>query len=152
MSRSQIVDERYRLQAADLGGGPVRVLISGVSFQGVEQLVPVLHFRGPVRKQLALNATQRRELIALTHSSLCSDWVGRQVELRPVRSNRQAAITILAPAGSQSRPLELDVMPRQGYLPVRTVLLLLLLALLMAFAFWLEQATDPFRLLFDLFR
>jgi hypothetical protein len=151
MSRSHIVDERYRLQAADLGSGPVRVLISGVSFQGVEELAPVLHFRGPVRKRLVLNATQRRELIALTHSSLCSDWVGRQVELRPIRSNQQAAITILAPTRPQARLIEADEVGRQGYLPVRTVLLLLLLGLLMAFAFWLEQATDPFRLLFDLF-
>ncbi|HXF61764.1 MAG TPA: hypothetical protein VNK95_09105, partial [Caldilineaceae bacterium] len=81
MSISYFVDEKYRLQPADLQGWPRRVVIANVTFQGIEEARPVLHFAGQT-KRLALSAEQTRQLIALTGSAQFSDWIGRAVVLR----------------------------------------------------------------------
>jgi hypothetical protein len=96
MSRAMVVDQRYRLQADDLHGATFHVVIQGITFQGLEDLAPVLHFAGAPAKHLVLDEDLRRELIAMTQSSLFDDWIGRTVELRPVRQDGDVRIRLTA--------------------------------------------------------
>lgn len=98
MSISYFVDEKYRLQPADLQGRPRRVVIANVTYQGLEDVRPVLHFAGQT-KRLALDAEQTRQLIALTGSAQLTDWIGRTVVLQPPRRG-ETAIRIVAPNSS----------------------------------------------------
>jgi hypothetical protein len=98
MSISYFVDQKYRLQPADLQGRPRRVVIANVTYQGLEDARPVLHFVGQT-KRLVLNADQTRQLIALTGSAHFADWVGRPIVLQPPRHDT-SAIQIVEPSVS----------------------------------------------------
>jgi hypothetical protein len=50
MSISPIVDANYRLQAVDLEGMARHVVIANVTYQGVEEMTPVLHFVGQTKR------------------------------------------------------------------------------------------------------
>jgi hypothetical protein len=149
MSRALVVDECYRLQHTDLRGAPQRAMIRYVSFQGLEELTPVLHFEGAPGKHLALDASQRRELIQTLHSSLCSDWVGQTIELRPRGENQHPAIEIAAPGAphlvrEQAARWRFEV---RAALPSLWAILALALALWLLF--WLERSDALLRLILD---
>ncbi len=99
MSTSPLVDDRYRLTASDLAGRPRRLQIANVTSQGLEDLVPVLHFDG-MTKRLVLAPDQTRQVIAITGSTLFADWIGHTLVLVPRRSRDEAQIAILPPDGS----------------------------------------------------
>jgi hypothetical protein len=150
MSRAPIVDERYRLQPADLAGSAQRVLIQQVSFQGLEEMTPVLHFAGPLDKPLALNASQRRELIDLLHSSLCDDWLGQAIELRPARRSVGPEIQIVVP--SRSSLGHTPVRRRRSFSIGPSLWALLLLVAALAAVYWLERAEILIELILDWLR
>ena len=149
MSRSAVVDQRYRLQPADLAGSQQRAVIRQVSFQGLEEMTPVLHLAGPLTKRLTLDADQRRELIATLRSSLCDDWIGQPIELRPGQRDAAPAILIASPTTPHR------VREPVARLRTRTVALwpslwaLLLLAAALVALFWLERSDSLFQQILD---
>jgi hypothetical protein len=98
MSLSPPLDERYRLTYADLAGQPRRLRIANVTTQGLEDLVPVLHFDGTT-KRLVLTPVQSQQLIALTGSTIFSDWIGQMVILQPRRAGSERQIALQPPDG-----------------------------------------------------
>ena len=93
MSFSSTVDHRYRFIAADLGGRSRTVMVTRVSYQGVENLQPMLHFEG-IAKPLALDMTQRLVVSQIARSTAVSDWVGIMMELHPVEQDQRSWIEI----------------------------------------------------------
>ncbi len=98
MSISEIVDEKYRLHATDLHGRAQYVTISNVSYQGIEDLNPVLHFTGTTKRSV-LNQAQCQNLIQLTGSLIFTDWIGREVLLEPRATEGEAEILIRSQRG-----------------------------------------------------
>lgn len=98
MSISQLIDDGYRLTPADLDGRPRRLRIANVTTQGLEELVPVLHF-DQLTKRLVMTPTQSQQLIAITGSALFSDWIGQTLVLQPRRIAGEWQIVILDPKG-----------------------------------------------------
>jgi hypothetical protein len=138
-----VVDERYRLLPADLNGRPRQVMIKAVTFEGVEQFTPLLHFEG-VARPLALDPAQRIDMAALAHSTLTADWVGVALVICPVRGDEGETIALLPlDAGGRRAPEpgwtpRRDVPgPRRSLRPV--LLLLALLALAFAAAYLVEN-------------
>jgi hypothetical protein len=101
MSRVEIVDENYRLQVNDLFGEVREVAISNVSYQGLEELTPVLHFHGG-HKRMVLSAIQVRDLIILTGTPLPEQWIGYRLFLTPLTIGDEQQIAIRA---ATKRPL-----------------------------------------------
>ena len=93
MSFSSTVDHRYRFIAAHLGGRSRTVMVTRVSYQGVENLQPMLHFEG-IAKPLALDMTQRLVVSQIARSTAVSDWVGIMMELHPVEQDQRSWIEI----------------------------------------------------------
>ena len=102
MSFSATVDYRYRLIAADLGGRTRSVIVTRVSYQGVENLQPMLHFEG-IGKPLALDPAQRLIVSQIARSTAVSDWVGLMMELHPVEYEGRAWIEITPIGGKRQR-------------------------------------------------
>jgi hypothetical protein len=126
------------------------VVIRAISFQGLEELTPVLHFDGLPSKHLALTSAQRQELIQLMRSSLCSDWVGQPVELRPGQIDEGATVVLAAPTAPrvlQERVAHLREQSRSigSSWWMALVLLLVLAALLL-----LERSETVFRFILQL--
>jgi hypothetical protein len=105
MSLSELVDEGYRLDAADLEGKPNRVTISNVSYQGVEEMNFVLHFEG-IPKRLMLNHDQWEQLVEATGTIECLDWIGAKVIVAPKTAAGVTQIAIL-PASRPARRLRM---------------------------------------------
>ncbi len=99
MSRSEIVDAEYRLQPADLPGPSTRVVIANVSYQGVEQMVPVLHFEG-MTKRLVLTPDLVQRIVNLTGTPIFSRWVGITLVLEASRFDGVNAISVVAAENS----------------------------------------------------
>lgn len=98
MAPSPQIDERYRLTIADLEGHPRWLRVANVTTQGVEELVPVLHFEGTT-KRLVLTPSQSQQVIAITGSTIFSEWVGQTLVLQPRRSGGVTQISIQPPDG-----------------------------------------------------
>lgn len=109
MSFSSTVDYRYRLIAADLGGRPRTVMVTRVSYQGVENLQPMLHFEG-IAKPLALDATQRLVVSQIARSTAVSDWVGLMMELHPVEQEHRSWIEV-TPVGAKRKRASANTPP-----------------------------------------
>jgi hypothetical protein len=131
MSRSPIVDADYRLHAADLAGQPRQVIIANVTYQGVEEMVPVLHFEGQT-KRLVLSGEQAAQLLAITGTVLHQRWIGLPLILQPPKhlpnADDPAEITIHAPAANvrgQPMPVVISEDRRGWYLALSVVGLLL---------------------------
>lgn len=105
MSLSELVDEGYRLDAADLQGRQNQVVISNVSYQGVEEINYVLHFEG-ILKRLTLNHEQWRQLAETTGSIESRDWIGAKVVVAPQTEAGVTSIAIL-PATRPTRRLRM---------------------------------------------
>lgn len=138
MSISPIIDERYRLRPEDVGRSGVHVTVQNVSWQGVEQLHPLLHLREFPQKRLLLTQQQMQSLIDIVGSTLVQDWIGQRLVLVaeyedgvPVIRIRLATPTNRVRVGWRP-PLHLQ---ETG----RTVLLLLLLALIFLLVFLLDR-------------
>lgn len=139
MSRARVVDQRYRLQAKDLGNTPVVVKIYNVSYQGLEQLTPLLHFDGYPGKVLALDHQQCRDLIRLTHSALCNEWIGHTVLLRPAQQEGDTTLVIETPTTPKTElPSLTPPTTRWGAL-ASTLLLLIILGVALGAAYLLEH-------------
>jgi len=95
MSLSDVIDRQYRLLPADLAGKPRKVIVRGVTVEGVEYVTPLIHFEG-VGRPLALDAAQRIEMAHIARSTILADWVGAAVVLQPVRTNGQERIRLQA--------------------------------------------------------
>ncbi len=100
MSFSATVDYHYRLVASDLDGAMRRVIVTRVSYQGVENLQPLLHFEG-IGKPMALDMTQRLVVSQIARSTAVSDWVGLMLELRPAQREGRSWIEIMEPGGKR---------------------------------------------------
>lgn len=106
MSFSSTVDYRYRLVASDLGGRTRTVMVTRVSYQGVENLQPMLHLES-IAKPLALDATQRLVVSQIARSTAVSDWVGLMMDLHPMEDGRGSWIEI-TPVGSRRQKARSD--------------------------------------------
>jgi hypothetical protein len=104
MSISSSVDERYRLYATDLNGRPRHVVIANVTYQGLEEVNPVLHFVGQ-SKRLVLTPAQCHQMVLLTGTALFIEWIGRPIILKPDATN-PGAIELASPTA-----LRASVMP-----------------------------------------
>jgi hypothetical protein len=113
---ARVVEERYRLQPADLPPAGLGGEVTRVTRQGVEAITPVLHLRG-APKPLLLDGENMRRMSAVAGSPLHADWVGASVALRSMTEDGHQVIRIFAvdadtaeapaaarrPAGSQWR-------------------------------------------------
>lgn len=138
MSISPIIDERYRLRPEDVGRGGVHVTVQNVSWQGVERLHSLLHLREFSQKRLLLDQQQVQSLTEITGSTLAQDWIGQRLVLVAEYDDGELVIRIrlatpapIATVGWRP-PLHLQ---ETG----RTLLLLLLLALIFLMVFLLDR-------------
>ena len=95
MSISPIVDDNYRLQSGDLEGKARQVVIANVTYQGVEEMTPVLHFVGQ-SKRLVMTAEQVSQLIDITGTTLLPQWIGASIVLHPGKGTPTSPIAIKA--------------------------------------------------------
>ncbi len=93
MSISETIDEKYRLHVDDLSGRDRRLVVSNVSYQGIEEMRPVLHFEG-LTKRLVLTRDQGFEMVRLTHTPVPAYWIGQTVLLSPVDMGGEPSIMI----------------------------------------------------------
>ena len=151
MSRSQIVDQHYRLQSADLQGVPVQAMITAVSFQGLEELAPILHLADGSFKRLALTPEQRQALIRVTQSTFCADWVGCQIELQPSVEQGHARLLIVVPGSPRLRYRPLLRMGNMVLILSRAIWPLLLVGLILLIVLLLERSETLFEQILSLF-
>ncbi len=78
MSSSLVVDQKYRLQAQDLGGKQVTATVSNVTLQGLERVQPVLHFRR-LHKRMVLDDAQSDTMARITGQAVLEAWIGARV-------------------------------------------------------------------------
>jgi len=139
MSISPVVDEAYRLHPRDLGRSRVQVTIQNVSWQGIEQLQPLLHLREFPQKRLLLTGRQVQTLITIASSIRERDWIGHTILLLVEYEDGEPTITLTpfsAAVGHAPQVYPRPQLPERG----RTILLLLLLALLFTLVFLLENS------------
>lgn len=139
MSRVEIVDQEYRLQAGDLGQTPRRVLITNVTMQGLETMAPTLHFAGEP-KRLPLSREQSQALIEITGTAVTQQWIGATVYLVPTSSGSSPAIRILATPPKSRSGVQDD---RRLPTPRAWVAALLVLAILITGIIALSSAIPP---------
>jgi hypothetical protein len=134
MSLSPIVDANYRLQPADLEGRARHVVITNVTYQGVEEMTPVLHFAGQ-SKRLVLSSDQVRQMIEITGTTLFPQWIGVSIVLQP-RTTPKESFILIKPLNPRQRALPMPVYvseDRRGwYLALTVVGLLLAVSILYA--------------------
>jgi hypothetical protein len=100
MSISPTVDANYRLHAADLEGIARRVIIANVTYQGVEEMTPVLHFIGQ-SKRLVLSPDQVGQLVDVTGTTLFRQWIGLPIILQPHTTKQESLIRLKAVGPNQ---------------------------------------------------
>ncbi len=142
MSTAPVIDTRYRLRPEHIGRSGVFVTIQNVSWQGVEELAPLLHFREFPSKRLLLDPQQQQALMQITNSTETRAWIGQVLLLQVVatvptddtaKPRDPWRIQLFAPTEKPftlSRPR----LPGQFSNNTRTSLLLLLLLLLLFLA------------------
>lgn len=134
MSISPIVDANYRLQPADLEGVARRVVIANVTYQGVEEMTPVLHFVGQT-KRLVLSLEQVGQIIDITGTPLFSQWIGLPIILQPHAERTESHILIKAVTPKlrgQPMPIYVSEDRRGWYLALSVVGLLLSTSIIFA--------------------
>jgi hypothetical protein len=95
MSLSEVVDEQYRIGVEDLHGREREWIVANISYQGLEDMVPVLHFEG-MTKRLVLDQEQSRQMVALTRTALPEEWIGAHIRVTPRRKADSDGIDITA--------------------------------------------------------
>jgi hypothetical protein len=93
---ARVVEQRYRLQPADLPTTGLQGAVTRITRQGVETVTPVLHLRGAPRP-LLMDDENIHRMVAVAGSPLHSDWVGVTVLLRVETVAGIPAIRICAP-------------------------------------------------------
>jgi hypothetical protein len=134
MSISPIVDANYRLHPADLEGVARRVVIANVTYQGVEEMTPVLHFVGQT-KRLVLSPEQVGQIIDITGTPLFPQWIGVPIILQPRNDKNESLILIKAVTPKQRgqpMPTYISADRRGWYLALSVVGLLLSTSILFA--------------------
>ena len=134
MSLSDVVDRRYRLNAAALEGRVRSAIVCSVSYEGVEDLRPLIRFEG-LGRPLALDPVQRLDMARITHSTLLADWVGASVLLRPVRSDGHETIRLVGVEELERLPRWVPPAPPRPSLPLRALLRILAVTFLIVAAF-----------------
>lgn len=132
MSISPVVDASYRLQPADLEGAPRQVVIANVTYQGIEEMTPVLHFEGQ-SKRLVLSPEQTGKLIEITGTALFRQWVGTAIILKPQTTKGDSTILIQAvnpKRRTRAMPVYVPEDRRGWYLALIVVGLLLLASII----------------------
>jgi hypothetical protein len=102
MPYSRAVEERYRLQPADLDS-LLEVTVTNVTLQGLETVQPVLHFDG-LSKWLTLDDIQSDEMARATGSAVFQDWLGRRLALTLREEEEGVRIAISKPGAPLPRP------------------------------------------------
>lgn len=98
--RAPVVDRRYRLLPADLGGlhaRPRPATVRLVGTQGIECPAPVLHFAG-MSKPLLLDAANVVAIARIAGSPLQRDWLQQKVVLAVVVEDGGPVIRLFAPS------------------------------------------------------
>lgn len=139
MSTAPVIDVRYRLRPEHIGRSGVYVTIQNVSWQGVEQLAPLLHFREFPDKRLLLDPQQQHTLIHLTGTTETQRWIGQTLLLQVVATPPTAETTaqdelwriqLFAPTATPVTLLRPPLPWRFSANTRKTILLFLLLVLL----------------------
>jgi hypothetical protein len=127
MSISPIVDANYRILPEDLEGIARHVIVANVTYQGVEEMAPVLHFAGQT-KRLVLSAEQVGQMIEITGTTLFPQWVGVAIILQPHVAQNGSSILIKAvTAKMRGQPMPVYVSEdRRGWIMALSVVGLLL--------------------------
>ncbi len=86
------------------------MIIANVTYQGIEEMTPVLHFAGQP-KRLALTRPMAQQLTAATGTSLRAAWMGREILLQPQMGPEGPTIEILPAQGSRAST---TIPPRLG--------------------------------------
>src|SRR5688572_10671203 len=107
MSISPVIDANYRLQPADLESAARQVVISNVTYQGVEEMTPVLHFDGQT-KRLVLSPEQAGQVIEITGTPLLPQWIGVALILQPYTTKGESRIDIRA-SGPKKRAASMPI-------------------------------------------
>ncbi len=94
-SISPIVDAKYRIQPADLEGVARQVVIANVTYQGVEEIAPVLHFVGQTRR-LVLSPDQVEQMINIARTAHFPLWIGISIILQPHKTKNESVILLKA--------------------------------------------------------
>ena len=110
--RHEVFPSRY-LQAADLGGKPINVVIEKAPLErlknknGGEELKTVLYFRG-AKKTMPLNRTNWDSVADITGEDDSENWPGHQIQLYPTTTPFGAdvveCIRIRAPEQGELKP------------------------------------------------
>jgi hypothetical protein len=93
MAKSEIVDAKYRVHADDLNGQRHEWVIANVTYEGLEELSPVLHIEG-LTKRFVLDQEQSHQMMSLTHSFIPDDWVGARIWVAPTVTAEDEKILI----------------------------------------------------------
>ena len=129
MSISPTVDENYRLRAADLEGLARQVEIANITYQGVEEMAPVMHFVGQ-SKRMVMSPEQVNEMLEITGTVLAPKWVGTRILLQPHESGGEFYIRIEPLTAKQrGRPMPTYVSEdRRGWILALSVVIIILVA------------------------
>jgi hypothetical protein len=139
MSTSPIVDENYRLHVADLEGMAREVEVANVTYQGVEEMTPVLHFVGQ-SKRMVMSPQQVSDMLQITGTILYPRWIGTRILLQPYQAGGDSFIRIrgLSPK-ARGRPMPAYLSDeRRGWLLALSVVGIILLASLLIASLNLE--------------
>lgn len=153
MSTAPVIDIRYRLRPEDIGRSGRYVTIQNVSWQGVEQLAPLLHLREFPSKRLLLDPQQQQTLMQITGSTETRTWVGQVLLLQVVAVPETGTTTPLETNADLWRiqlfsPTQMPTILARPRLPwqlsdqTRKTLLLLLLLLLLFLAVTILDSSE----------
>jgi hypothetical protein len=153
MSTAPVIDIRYRLRPEDIGRSGIYVTIQNVSWQGVEQLAPLLHLREFPGKRLLLDPQQQQALIQITGSAETRAWVGQVLLLQVVATPEVNTATAIDKPADPWRiqlfspnqipiTLPLPQLPWQLSDQTRKTLILLLLLLLLFLAVTILDSSE----------
>lgn len=150
MSTAPVIDIRYRLRPEHIGRSGVYVTIQNVSWQGVEQLAPLLHLREFPTKRLLLDSAQQQALIHITGSSEPQAWVGQVLLLQigatapddEARAQASPWCIQLFPPAQRAVTIARPRLPWLLSDNLRTTLILLLLLLLLFLAVTMLESSD----------
>jgi hypothetical protein len=76
------------------------VEIANITYQGVEEMTPVMHFAGQT-KRLVMSPQQVQEMLEITGTILYPHWIGTRILLQPKSSGDHTSISISAPSATR---------------------------------------------------
>jgi hypothetical protein len=137
-----VMDVRYRLRPEDIAGGQIKAVVRTVTRQGVEKVMPVVHFAGLTRP-LVLDAANLEAMARITGSPLAADWPGHTMLLRVVPEEGTLRVRLL-PADAPppvAKPKSVPATAMFSAANLRaTLIFLLVLAAALAAVYLVENA------------